>query len=180
MSEAISPAWSAADRRFMRAALTEARKAAARGEVPVGAVLVQDGVIIGRGHNLPIALHDPSAHAEMRALRQAARRMANYRLPGCTMYITLEPCLMCVGAMLHGRLARVVYAATDPKTGAAGSVINPFPDRRLNHQTEVIGGLLSDEASEMLSDFFRQRRAAKRAEKQGGGEALSTDTTQAD
>ncbi len=150
----------------MRAALAEAKKAWAKGEVPVGAVIVKHGEIVGRGHNQPIVRHDPSAHAEMMALRQAARRLENYRLPGSTMYITLEPCLMCVGAMLHARLQRIVFAAEDPKTGAAGSVINPFPDRRLNHHTEVVGGLLQAEASEMLKQFFRERRDAEKVRKQ--------------
>ncbi|KAF0815060.1 tRNA-specific adenosine deaminase [Andreprevotia sp. IGB-42] len=169
MLEVMAPAWSADDGRFMLAALAEARKAYAKGEVPVGAIVVQAGEIIGRGHNQPIARHDPSAHAEMMALRQAARRLENYRLPGCQIYITLEPCLMCVGAMLHARIERIIFAAHDPKTGAAGSVIDPFPDRRLNHQTMVEGGLLAAEAGEMLRQFFRERREADKARRAAGG-----------
>ncbi|MBM3114404.1 tRNA adenosine(34) deaminase TadA [Jeongeupia naejangsanensis] len=166
MSDAVispAPDWTDADAAFMREALTEAGRAYALGEVPVGAVVVVDGEIVGRGCNQPITLHDPSAHAEMLALRDAASRLGNYRLPGATLYVTLEPCLMCAGAMLHARLARIVYATTDPKTGAAGSVINPFPDRRLNHQTDVVGGLLADEAAAQLRAFFRERREAEKA-----------------
>ncbi|GHD60902.1 tRNA adenosine(34) deaminase TadA [Jeongeupia chitinilytica] len=163
VADSPAPAWTDADAGFMREALAEAGRAYALGEVPVGAVVVIDGEIVGRGCNQPITLHDPSAHAEMLALRDAASRLGNYRLPGATLYVTLEPCLMCAGAMLHARLARIVYAATDPKTGAAGSVINPFPDRRLNHQTEVVGGLLADEAAAQLRAFFRERRDAEKA-----------------
>lgn len=154
------------DEDFMRLALAEAGKAAALGEVPVGAVIVHDGEVIGTGFNQPIGTHDPSAHAEMRALRLAAEKLGNYRLPGCELYVTLEPCIMCAGAIMHARLARVVYAATDPKTGAAGSVINPFADRRLNHHTEVTGGVLAAEASSMLSDFFARRRHEQKAARQ--------------
>ncbi|BCL75299.1 tRNA-specific adenosine deaminase [Jeongeupia sp. HS-3] len=158
-----APAWTDAEIGFMREALLEADRARGMGEVPVGAVVVLDGEIIGRGCNQPITRHDPSAHAEMLALRDAALRLGNYRLPGAVLYVTLEPCLMCAGAMLHARLARIVYATTDPKTGAAGSVINPFPDRRLNHQTDVIGGLLADEAATQLRAFFRERRETEKA-----------------
>ena len=154
------------DEDFMRLALAEAGKAAALGEVPVGAVIVHDGEVIGTGFNQPIGTHDPSAHAEMRALRLAAEKLGNYRLPGCELYVTLEPCIMCAGAIMHARLARVVYAAADPKTGAAGSVINPFADRRLNHHTEVTGGVLAAEASSMLSDFFARRRHEQKAARQ--------------
>lgn len=154
------------DEDFMRLALAEAGKAAALGEVPVGAVIVHDGEVIATGFNQPIGTHDPSAHAEMRALRLAAEKLGNYRLPGCALYVTLEPCIMCAGAIMHARLARVVYAATDPKTGAAGSVINPFADRRLNHHTEVTGGVLAAEASSMLSDFFARRRHEQKAARQ--------------
>lgn len=154
------------DEDFMRLALAEAGKAATLGEVPVGAVIVHDGEVIATGFNQPIGTHDPSAHAEMRALRLAAEKLGNYRLPGCELYVTLEPCIMCAGAIMHARLARVVYAATDPKTGAAGSVINPFADRRLNHHTEVTGGVLAAEASSMLSDFFARRRHEQKAARQ--------------
>ena len=150
--------WTEADAVFMREALTEAAQAQALGEVPVGAVLVYAGQIIGRGHNQPITTHDPSAHAEMLALRAAASAQQNYRLPGCELYVTLEPCIMCAGAMMHARLARVIYATNDPKTGAAGSVLNPFEDRRLNHHTQVLGGLLADEATAQLKAFFAERR----------------------
>ncbi|AOX99367.1 tRNA adenosine(34) deaminase TadA [Jeongeupia sp. USM3] len=172
MSEVVcspAPDWTDADAGFMREALAEAARACALGEVPVGAVVVIDGEIVGRGCNQPITLHDPSAHAEMLALRDAAQRLGNYRLPGAQLYVTLEPCLMCAGAMLHARLARIVYATTDPKTGAAGSVINPFPDRRLNHQTEVVGGLLADEAAAQLRAFFRARREAEKARRATAG-----------
>ncbi|SFN10099.1 tRNA(adenine34) deaminase [Formivibrio citricus] len=151
------------DSDFMRLALAEAQKAAELGEVPVGAVVVLDGEIVATGFNQPISRSDPSAHAEMVALRAAAGKLGNYRLPGCELYVTLEPCIMCAGAIMHARLARVVYAATDPKTGAAGSVINPFEDRRLNHHTEVVGGVLAEEASQMLSAFFSERRRQQKA-----------------
>ncbi|UXY14270.1 tRNA adenosine(34) deaminase TadA [Chitiniphilus purpureus] len=152
------PGWSADDVRHMRTALRLAGRAARLGEVPVGAVVVHQGEIIGRGGNAPIARHDPSAHAEMLALRQAARWLGNYRLPGCELYVTLEPCIMCAGAMMHARLSRVVYATRDPKTGAAGSVIDPFAERRLNHHTIILGGLLADEAALQLREFFAERR----------------------
>lgn len=146
------------DEAFMRLALAEARAAAEVGEVPVGAVLVKDGTVIATGRNAPIGSHDPSAHAEMVALREGARRLGNYRLDGCTLYVTLEPCAMCSGAMLHARLDRVVYGAPDPKTGAAGSVIDLFAQRQLNHQTQVQGGVLAAEGAELLRDFFKERR----------------------
>lgn len=146
------------DEAFMRLALDEARNAAAAGEVPVGAVLVKDGAVIATGRNAPIGSHDPSAHAEMVALREGARRLGNYRLDGCTLYVTLEPCAMCSGAMLHARLDRVVYGAADPKTGAAGSVIDLFAQPQLNHQTQVQGGVLADEGAELLRGFFKERR----------------------
>ncbi|KPC55144.1 tRNA adenosine(34) deaminase TadA [Amantichitinum ursilacus] len=158
-----APVWTAAEEAFMRLALDEAAQAQALGEVPVGAVLVYQGQVIGRGHNQPISGHDPSAHAEMLALRAAAQHQQNYRLPGCELYVTLEPCIMCAGAMMHARIARVVYATTDPKTGAAGSVINPFLDRRLNHHTLVQGGLLADEAAAQLKAFFAERRRAQKS-----------------
>jgi tRNA(adenine34) deaminase len=147
---------------FMRSALELARQAELAGEVPVGAVVVKDGVIVGRGSNAPIGRHDPSAHAEMIALRDAAQQLGNYRLVGCELYVTLEPCLMCVGAMFHARIARVVYGASDPKTGAAGSVLNLFEEQRLNHHAEVLGGVLATECGNVLSQFFAERRAQQR------------------
>lgn len=150
------------DEDFMRAALALARQAEQAGEVPVGAVVVMDGEIVGRGSNAPIGRHDPSAHAEMLALRDAAQRIGNYRLVGCELYVTLEPCLMCVGAMFHARIARVVYGASDPKTGAAGSVLDLFQEQRLNHHAEVQGGVLADECGKVLSEFFAARRAQQR------------------
>jgi tRNA(adenine34) deaminase len=146
------------DEAFMRLALDEARAAAEAGEVPVGAVLVKDGAVVATGRNAPIGSHDPSAHAEMVALREGARRLGNYRLDGCTLYVTLEPCAMCSGAMLHARLDRVVYGAADPKTGAAGSVIDLFAQPQLNHQTQVQGGVLAGEGAELLRGFFKERR----------------------
>ena len=142
----------------MALALEQAREAAAAGEVPVGAVVVKDGQLIARGRNAPIAGHDPTAHAEVMALREAARVLGNYRLDGCTLYVTLEPCAMCSGAMLHARLQRVVFGARDPRTGAAGSVIHLFEQPQLNHQTQVMGGILADECARVLKDFFRPKR----------------------
>ncbi len=146
------------DETFMALALQEAQAAAAMGEVPVGAVVVKDGVVIAVGRNSPIADHDPTAHAEIVALRAAAKALGNYRLEGCELFVTLEPCAMCAGAMLHARLKRVVFGATDTKTGAAGSVTNLFNNIALNHQTEVEGGVLADEASVMLQGFFQDKR----------------------
>ena len=147
------------DAQAMRLALEQARLAGAAGEVPVGAVLVNAaGRVIATGRNAPVAGHDPTAHAEIAALRAGAEQLGNYRLDGCTLYVTLEPCTMCAGAMLHARLARVVYGAADPKTGAAGSVLNPFADPRLNHQTQVQGGVLAGECAALLRDFFQPRR----------------------
>ncbi|WP_084282224.1 tRNA adenosine(34) deaminase TadA [Deefgea rivuli] len=145
---------------FMQAALSEAQKAADIGEVPVGAVVVHRGEIIGRGHNQPISSHDPSAHAEMQAIRQAALHLGNYRLPECELFITLEPCLMCSGAILQSRIARVVYALPEPKTGAAGSVCNPYLEPRLNHHTQIEQGPCAAEAKQLLQDFFAQKRQA--------------------
>lgn len=150
------------DHDFMLLALNQARHAWTQGEVPVGAVVVKDGEVIAAGYNQPIGRHDPTAHAEIVALRAAAEKIGNYRLPGCELYVTLEPCAMCSGAMMHARLARVVYAAQDPKTGAAGSVVNLFAQDRLNHHTEVVGGVMADEAGAMLRSFFAERRGAAR------------------
>jgi len=146
----------------MREALLEARRAWAEGEVPVGAVVVKDGVVIGRGYNQPIGRHDPSAHAEIVAMRAAAEALGNYRLPGCELYVTLEPCVMCSGAMLHARLARIIYGASDPKTGACGSVVNVFESAQLNHHAAVEGGLLAEDCGQMLKDFFAERRAVRK------------------
>ena len=148
----------AADERFMRLALEQARAAAAAGEVPVGAILVRNGEVMAVGRNAPIGQHDPTAHAEIVALRGAAQALGNYRLDGCTLYVTLEPCAMCSGAMLHARLARVVFGATDAKTGAAGSVVDLFAPLRLNHQTLVQGGVLALECAAPLQEFFKARR----------------------
>lgn len=152
-----------ADRVFMRAALDLARQAAQAGEVPVGAVVVKDGEIVGRGSNAPISRHDPSAHAEIAALRDAAQHFGNYRLVGCELFVTLEPCVMCVGAMFHARIARVVFGARDPKTGAAGSVFNLFAETRLNHHARIHGGVLAEECGGVLSEFFAMRRAQQKA-----------------
>jgi tRNA(adenine34) deaminase len=161
------------DELWMRAALEQAAEAQSAGEVPVGAVIVKDGLIIGRGFNAPISRDDPSAHAEMQAIREAARFLGNYRLPGCELYVTLEPCLMCAGVIMHARIARLVYGASDYKTGVCGSVLNVFDelvkpdtqnhvDVRLNHHTQVAGGILEDECAAMLSNFFTIRRMQKK------------------
>jgi tRNA(adenine34) deaminase len=146
------------DEDFMGMALDLAREAATLGEVPVGAVVVKDGEIVGRGGNQPIGRHDPTAHAEVMALRDAAQRLGNYRMPGCTLYVTLEPCAMCIGAIFHARIARVVFGARDPKTGAAGSVIDLFGVDKLNHHAEVLGGVRGEECGALLSSFFAARR----------------------
>lgn len=146
------------DADYMRLALGLASQAQAAGEVPVGAVVVKDGEIVGRGYNAPISRHDPSAHAEMLALRDAAQHVGNYRLTGCELFVTLEPCLMCAGAIMHARIARLVYGAADPKTGACGSVLDAFAEQRLNHHAEVVAGVLADECGQKLSDFFALRR----------------------
>jgi tRNA(adenine34) deaminase len=144
---------------MMREALALARDAAAAGEVPVGAVIVRDGEVIGRGRNGPIAAHDPTAHAEIQALRDAAARVANYRLPGCTLYVTLEPCVMCVGAFMHARVERVVYGTTEPKAGAMESTQRAHEHPALNHRITVISGVLAAECRNVLQAFFRDRRA---------------------
>lgn len=150
------------DAHWMQLALAEARLAAEAGEVPVGAVLVKDGRLVASGRNAPVAQHDPSAHAEMNALRAGGTALGNYRLDGCELYVTLEPCAMCAGAMLHARLARVVFGAADPKTGAAGSVLDLFAQSQLNHRTHVQGGVLAAECGDLLQDFFKGRRSAAR------------------
>jgi len=143
---------------WMDEALAMARAAGARGEVPVGAIVVRRGTIIGRGGNSPIAASDPTAHAEIAALREAAQALGNYRLPDCELYVTIEPCAMCAGAIMHARLARLAFGARDPKTGACGSVVDLFAERRLNHHTAVEGGIRAEECARLLSDFFGARR----------------------
>src|SRR6266511_1471240 len=145
----------------MRESLRLAARAAKQGEVPVGAVVVKDGAIVGRGFNAPISAKDPSAHAEIQALREASAALRNYRLEGCSLYVTLEPCAMCAGAIMHARIARLVYGAADPKTGACGSVVDLFSEKKLNHHTTVTGGVLADEAGRLLSEFFAARRNAE-------------------
>ncbi len=152
------------DRELMQAALIEARAAMAAGEVPVGAVVVKGGQVIATGRNSPIEAHDPTAHAEIQALRAAAKALGNYRLDDCELYVTLEPCAMCSGAMLQARLKRVVFAAAEPKTGAAGSVLNLFAEARLNHQTAVQGGVMAEESAVLLQSFFAEKRAGQREE----------------
>ena len=147
------------DLKYMQAALSEARLAAEAGEVPVGAVIVKDGAIIVREQNRLLRSVDPSAHAEMLAMRRAALLLNNYRLNGCTLYVTLEPCAMCAGALIHARIERLVYAAPDPKTGACGSVLEVLNHPKLNHQMKVEPGLLAEESAEILRSFFRARRA---------------------
>ena len=146
------------DTDFMREALALARQAAALGEVPVGAVVVSNGTIIGRGYNHPVSARDPTAHAEVVAMRDAASAVGNYRLVGCELYATLEPCAMCAGAIMHARVARVVYGAADPKTGACGSIVDLFAETRLNHHATVVSGVLIAECGEVLTAFFKQRR----------------------
>jgi len=146
------------DEAWMAEALALAAGAAERGEVPVGAVVVKDGAIVGRGGNGPIAASDPTAHAEIAALREAGRVLGNYRLPGCDLYVTIEPCAMCAGAIMHARIARVVFGAPDPKTGACGSVIDLFAEPRLNHHTRVTAGVRGGECGQLLSRFFGARR----------------------
>jgi tRNA(adenine34) deaminase len=142
---------------FMSRALAEARKASDRGEVPVGAVIVRDGKIIGRGHNRPISKNDPTAHAEILAMRSAARKLENYRLTGCDLYVTLEPCAMCLGAIVHSRIRRLVYGAPDLKSGAVRSIMR-FPFRKLNHRPAISSGLMAAECASVLKAFFRERR----------------------
>lgn len=159
------PLFDGPDHAMMRRAIDQARNAALHGEVPVGAVLVKDGEVIATGYNHPIGSHDPTAHAEIRALRMASEQLGNYRLTGTTLYVTLEPCMMCLGAMLHARVARVVFGAFDPKTGVCGSVLDLPAEKRLNHHTTVEGGLLAEDCGRLLQEFFAERRALRRAQR---------------
>ena len=154
-----------ADERFMRMALREALRGAREGEVPVGAVLVREGRVLARTHNRPIHLHDPSAHAEVLALRRAARKLRNYRLEGCDLYVTIEPCVMCVGAIVQARLRRTVFGARDPKAGACGTALRVLNHRKLNHRVEVAGGILAPDCAMVLQEFFRNRRCLGRGGK---------------
>ena len=154
----MAPAESAGDTAYMRAAIEQARVAVAAGEVPVGAVLVRAEAIIAAGHNTPIASHDPTAHAEMAALRAGGQALGSYRLTDTTLYVTLEPCVMCAAAMVHARVRRLVFGAWDPRAGAAGSVIDVFALPGLNHRVDVFGGVLMDECAALLQEFFTQRR----------------------
>lgn len=154
---------SLADEYAMRIALDQAQNAWLAGEVPVGAVIMRQGQVIATGYNRPITTHDPTAHAEIVALRHASQLLANYRLPECELFVTLEPCAMCAMALMHARFKRVVFAATDPKTGVAGSVIDLFSNKQLNHHTEIIGGVLADASSQLLKQFFAERRAQIKA-----------------
>lgn len=163
--------WSPQDEQAMRIALDQAHNAWLVGEVPVGAVIMREGQVLATGYNRPITTSDPTAHAELVALRHAAQLVENYRLPDCELYVTLEPCAMCAMALMHARFKRVVFAATDPKTGAAGSVVNLFEHSQLNHHTEVQGGLMAEACGQVLRDFFAARRAQKRAERAGEQEA---------
>ncbi len=150
------------DEKWMRYALTLAHKAAELGEVPVGAVLVRDDQLLSEGWNQPIISHDPTAHAEIMAIRHAAVSEKNYRLPGTTLYITIEPCSMCAGAIIHSRISRVVFGASEPRAGAAGSVINLLQNEQFNHKTEITSGVLAEECGQVLKDFFKIRRKAKK------------------
>ena len=156
-----SPTQDQTDLEFMRRALVLAERGFAAGEVPVGALLVREGQVLGESFNAPISRRDPSAHAEVLALRAAAERVGNYRLPDCTLYVTLEPCCMCAGAIMHSRVARLIFAAVDEKTGACGSVLDLFTHRRLNHHTVVVGGVLANECATLLRRFFAERRAVR-------------------
>ena len=147
------------DEQWMQQALQRARTAATKGEVPVGAVMVRDGIVLGEGYNRPIESADPTAHAELIALREACGAVNNYRLPDATLYVTLEPCPMCAGALVHARVQRVVYGAPDPRSGAAGTVMNILASEALNHRSQVLGGVLRDECANLLTDFFQKRRA---------------------
>lgn len=154
------------DSDFMQIAFHLAETAAQNGEVPVGAIVVKNGIVIGRGSNAPISTNDPTAHAEIRAMREAAAHVGNYRLIDCTLYVTLEPCAMCAGAIQHARIAKVVYGARDPKTGACGSVVDLMAEQKLNHHAHIEGGVLAEACGKLLSDFFAIRRKNKKPESQ--------------
>ena len=147
-----------ADERFMRMALREAARGAREGEVPVGAIVAREGQVLARAHNRPIHLHDPSAHAEILALRRAGRKLLNYRLEGCDLYVTIEPCAMCAGAIVQARLWRTVFGARDPKAGASGSALRVLNHPKLNHQVEVVSGILATDCALVIQEFFRKRR----------------------
>ena len=174
------PAFSPQDDWAMRQALDQAHNAWLTGEVPVGAVIVRDGQIVATGYNRPITTHDPTAHAEIVALRHAAQLLENYRLPECELFVTLEPCAMCAMALIHARFKRVVFGASDPKTGAAGSVLDLFAERRLNHRSVVEGGLQAAACGKLLREFFAERRAAQRAERLAVGEGAEIDSAGAE
>lgn len=161
MSDAVLPG----DEYAMRIALDQAHNAWLAGEVPVGAVIMRHGQVIATGYNRPITTHDPTAHAEIVALRHASELLKNYRLPECELFVTLEPCAMCAMALMHARFKRVVFAATDPKTGVAGSVIDLFAHKQLNHHTQIVGGVLAEASSQLLKEFFAERRAQIKAER---------------
>ena len=160
MRHLFSFATAMSDEIFMREALGLANCAAEAGEVPVGAVVVKDGTVVGRGYNRPVSGMDPTAHAEVMAMRDAAERVGNYRLMDCVLYVTLEPCAMCAGAIMNARISRVVYGAADPKSGACGSVVDLFAENRLNFHTTVVGGVMAEEAAKLLQEFFSARRRA--------------------
>ena len=164
--ERTPPTFSTQDEAAMRIALDQAQNAWLAGEVPVGAVIMRDGQVLATGYNRPITTHDPTAHAELVALRHAAQLVENYRLPDCELFVTLEPCAMCAMALMHARFKRVVFGALDPKTGSAGSVVDLFAQPQLNHHTQIQGGLMSDACGQILRDFFAERRRQQRALRQ--------------
>lgn len=168
-----------ADLYAMRIAMDQAQNAWLVGEVPVGAVIMREGQVIATGYNRPITTHDPTAHAEIIALRHAALLLENYRLPECELYVTLEPCAMCAMALMHSRFKRVVFGAFDPKTGSAGSVVNLFDHPQLNHHTAIVGGVMGDECGRMLQQFFKERRAQQKAERQAELEAQQLEMNRA-
>jgi tRNA(adenine34) deaminase len=173
----MSEVWTSQDEAAMRIALDQAHNAWLVGEVPVGAVILHHGQVLATGYNRPITTHDPTAHAEIVALRHAATLLGNYRLPECELYVTLEPCAMCAMALMHARFKRVVFGAIDPKTGAAGSVVNLFAQPQLNHHTQLQGGLMAHDCGQVLRDFFAERRAQWKGRHAAAGSLLSAPTT---